>query len=168
MTDQPPKIIVDDDWKSQARAEKERLAEQDAKAKAEAEAAPKGPGGLPEQVGFDDLVRLLATQSLMYLGAFPDPQTGQAMVALDVAKLNIDLLAVLQEKTRGNLAEDEQERLDGTVSELRVQFVEVAKAVKQASDEGRLQQSPGGPGPGPGPGMGPPMGPGGAGGVPGM
>ena len=104
----------------------------------------------------------------MYLGAFPDPQTGQAMVALDVAKLNIDLLAVLQEKTRGNLAEDEQERLDGTVSELRVQFVEVAKAVKQASDEGRLQQSPGGPGPGPGPGMGPPMGPGGAGGVPGM
>lgn len=136
-----PKIIVDDDWKSQAQAEKAKLAEQ---AAAEAEKSKSQPGGgggesgLPEEVGFVDLVRMLATQSLMYMGAFPDPQTGKAMVSLEVARLNIDLLAVMQEKTMGNLDEKEKEMLDGTLHELRVQFVEIAKAIQQAQAEGRI------------------------------
>lgn len=128
-----PKIIVDDDWKSQAQAEKARLAEA-AKAK---EAAGKPPEA-HEPLGFLDLVRMFATQALMYLGAFPDPETGRAMVALDIAKLNIDLLGVLEEKTRGNLSTDEKEVLEGTLHELRVQYVEIARAVKKASDEGRI------------------------------
>ncbi len=154
------KLIIDDDWKSQAKAEKEKLAR-----KAAEEAAKKAPpgasqGGLPEEVGFTDLVRLLATQALMYLGAFPDPQTGKAMVALDVAKLNIDLLTILEEKTKGNLDEEEAEALSGTAHELRIQFVEVAKAVQKAMDEGRI-----GPGGEINPGAGGPGGPAGMGGM---
>ncbi len=163
-----PKLIIDDDWKSQAKAEKEKLAK-----KAAEDAAKKAPpgatqGGLPEEVGFTDLIRLLATQALMYLGAFPDPQTGKAMVALDVAKLNIDLLTILEEKTKGNLNDEESEALSGTAHELRMQFVEVAKAVQKAMDEGRL--GPGGEinaGPGGAGGAGGAGGMGGMGGAPG-
>jgi len=158
-----PKLIIDDDWKSQARAEKERLAkEAQAKVAAKGPAgAPAGEGGVPEEVGFMDLVKLLATQALMYLGAFPDPQTGKAMVALDVAKLNIDLLATLEDKTKGNLTDDESAALSGTTHELRMQYVEVARAVGKAMDEGRI-----GPGGEIQPGAAPGGSPGGPGGIP--
>lgn len=130
-----PKIIVDDDWKSSAKAEKEKLAA------AEREKAEQGQGpmGLPEKLGFKELISLFATQALMYLGAIPD-QSGRSMVSLEVAKLNIDLLAVVQEKTKGNLSDEEQEMIDGTINELRMQFVDVAKAVEQAAADGTLQQ----------------------------
>ncbi len=131
-----PKIIVDDDWKSAARQEKEKLASQEAAKKAEG--GSEGAGGLPEKVTFDDMLRLMATQALMYMGAFPDPQTGKAMVALDVAKVHIDMLGVLDEKTKGNLTDEESKSLTGILNELRMQFVEVAKAVEQAAAEGRL------------------------------
>lgn len=146
MSDQdPPKIIVDDDWKSAAQAEKQRLASEEATKKEEAGDAQAG-GSLPEQASFDDLLRLMATQALMYMGAFPDPQTGQAMVALDVAKLHIDMLGVLDEKTKGNLSDDESKALTGILTELRMQFVEVTKAVAKAAEEGRLSQpAPGTP-----------------------
>ena len=128
-----PKIIVDDDWKSQAQAEKEKLAEQ---AKAD-EGAPQA-GELPEQIGFSDLVRMFATQALMYMGAFPDPQTGKAVVALDVAKMNIDLLGVLEEKTKGNLDDEEKTLLEESASGLRAQFVEITRMISQAQAEGRI------------------------------
>tara|TARA_R110002072_G_scaffold271010_1_gene430807 strand:+ start:22178 stop:22690 length:513 start_codon:yes stop_codon:yes gene_type:complete len=156
-----PKIIIDDDWKSSAQAEKQKLVDAE-KQKAE-QAATQGPGGLPEVIGFKELLSLFATQALMYMGAIPD-QSGRAMVSLEVAKLNIDLLAVVQEKTKGNLTAEEQEMIDGTVTELRMQFVEVSKAVAQAAQDGTLEQmtmdpnNPGGPmggGPGMGPGAGP-------------
>ena len=138
MSDQDaPKLIIDDDWKSSAQAEKEKLA---AEAKEKAEQANKaGPSGLPEEIGFKELLSLFATQALMYLGAIPD-QSGRAMVSLEVAKLNIDLLGVVQEKTKGNLSEEEQQMIDGTLNELRMQFVEVSKAVAQAAQDGTLEQ----------------------------
>jgi hypothetical protein len=128
-----PKIIIDDDWKSQAQAEKARLAEA-----AKAKETPGKPPEDHEPLGFLDLVRMFATQALMYLGAYPDPETGRAMVSLEIAKLNIDLLGVLEEKTRGNLSTDEKEVLEGTLHELRIQYVEIARAIKKASDEGRI------------------------------
>lgn len=137
MSDDQPKIIIDDDWKSSAQAEKAKLAEQEQQAaqKAASGATP----GLPEQVGFKELLSMLATQALMYMGAFPD-ESGRAMVSLDVAKLNIDLLAVLEDKTKGNLDEDEAKMLGQTLTELRFHFVEVSKAVAKAAEEGTLEQ----------------------------
>lgn len=149
--DQTPKIIVDDDWKSQARAEKEKL-----KA-TEAPKAPEGGGELPEKIGFEHLVDVLATQALMYLGAYPDPQTGKAMLAPDLAKLHIDLLGVVEEKTRGNLTADEKGRIEGILHELRMQFVEISKAIAKAIQEGKISPADlqgggpiGGASPGPG------------------
>lgn len=139
--EETPKIIVDDDWKSQAKAEKERLASEAAKAAESGTPGGAGEGRVPQEPTFDDLVRMLATQALMYLGAFPDPQSGKAVVALDIAKLNIDLLGVLEEKTKGNLSEDESATLTSTLRELRTQFVEIARVVEQASAEGRISES---------------------------
>ena len=143
----PPKIIVDDDWKSAAQAEKQRLASEEA-TKKQGPGQTQAGGSLPEKATFDDLLRLMATQALMYMGAFPDPQTGQAMVALDLAKLHIDMLGVLEEKTKGNLSDDESKALSGILNELRLQFVEVSKAIAKAAEEGRLSRpSPGTPPP---------------------
>ena len=66
------------------------------------------------------------------------------MVAPEYARQFIDMLGALQEKTKGNLAEDEKTLLDTTLSELRFQYVEVVKAVEQAIAEGKIK--PGVPG----------------------
>lgn len=156
-----PKIIVDSDWKSQARAEKERLSATErpapAAGKPPAPGAPPTPApaatspqaeprtGAPEQIeaSFEELLRLLATQALMYLGAFPDPETGRAIVALDYAKLHIDMMGVLEQKTKGNLSEHETSLLQRTLYELRMQYAEIAKAVAKAVEEGRISKSGG-------------------------
>ncbi len=180
MADQP-KLIIDSDWKSQAQAEKERL-EQQAAAKVAAKKAPlgampaaAGPAGEEGEeaeagpMGFKDIVAMLATQAMSYMGYFPDPRTGQAVVALDYAKLHIDMLCILEEKTKGNLTEEEQAFMTRSVSELRLAFVELSKAVAKAVQEGRIKPQ-GGPGGGPGGamGLGGMAGPGLSGGAPGL
>lgn len=110
-------------------------------------AEPGTPGA--DKVRFGDLVSMLASQALLYMGAYPDPKTGQAMVSLEYAKLHIDLLGVLQEKTKGNLDEAERKMLERVTHELRVEFVELARELEKAMREGRLQRGgPGGAGPG--------------------
>lgn len=142
--DTQPKIIVDSDWKSQARAEKDRLAQQEASKKAER--APDEP------IGMEDLIGWLATQALMYLGYFPDPQTGQAVVSLEYAKLYVDMLGVVETKTKGNLTEQESASLAKTLSQLRGAFVEVSRAVTKAVQEGRIRPMSA-PAPAPAPGV---------------
>jgi len=140
MSDQDaPKIIIDDDWKAQAQAEKAKLAEQE-KAKAAASGPSGGsPGsGLPEKIGFQDLVQVMASQALMYMGA-PDPQTGKSVISLPMAKIHIDLLGVIEEKTKGNLDEAEAKLLGDILREIRSQFVEFSAAVQQAIKEGKIK-----------------------------
>jgi hypothetical protein len=140
----PPKIIIDDDWKAQAQAEKAKLVEQEQANAAgpagdPAAGAPAGTPGAPsEQIGFNDLVQVLASQALMYMGAVPDPQTGKAVVSPPMAKAHIDLLGIVEEKTKGNLDEEETKLLEGILYELRMQFVELGKAIDQAIQEGKL------------------------------
>ncbi|MEM1329249.1 MAG: DUF1844 domain-containing protein [Planctomycetota bacterium] len=156
-----PKIIVDDDWKSQAQKEKQKLAEEEKqRAETAGDAGATGPQGqkLPE-ASFEELIRTIAMPALMYMGQIPDPSTGKAVVALDLAKLHIDLLGVLEEKTRGNLSDEESTLITGFLGELRGGFVEMNSAIQQAIAEGRIdpktgQMSPGAGGaPGGAPGM---------------
>ena len=132
---------VDSDWKKQAQEEKRRLAEE-AAAKPAAPAAPpaaksaaspagrsasrrrRAAGELPE-AGFTTLVQTLASQALLYLGGVA-VSNGEGIVDLDTAKHQIDLLAVLEEKTQGNLSDDERSTLDVTLYETRMRFVGVA------------------------------------------
>jgi len=133
-----PKIIIDSDWKQQAQAEKERLAE----ASKATEQAQPGAGELPE-ASFEELLRLLASQAVLYLGS-RDPQTGQVMVSLELSKFNIDLLAMLEEKTKGNLSEEESRLMSQMLSELRLVYADTSKAVAQAMQEGKVARPAGG------------------------
>ncbi len=155
MADQEgPKIIVDTDWKSQAQAEKDRLA---AAEKAKAPARPAvAPQGSPEGAeygseaptpDFTEIVRMLATQALMYLGAFPEPETGKRFVSLEMAQFNIELLTTLEAKTKGNLTAEESTFLTRMLYELRMQYVEIGTAVAKAVEQGRIAPV-GGPGAG--------------------
>ncbi|MFG0284965.1 MAG: DUF1844 domain-containing protein [Phycisphaerales bacterium JB039] len=144
-----PKLIIDTDWKSQAQSEKERLAAQE---QARGPAPDQGHG-LPE-ADFTELVRMLTTQALLYMGAVPDPTTGKAVLALDVAKYHIDLLTALEAKTKGNLSEEESSLLSQTAHELRLEFVNISKALARAIQEGKINPA-GGHGAGAGPGRGP-------------
>lgn len=136
---EPPKIVVDSDWKAQAQAEKERLAAKEREAAARAKpagaaGAAAGGGGEGDELpapDFTALVSMLATNALTYLGAFPDPQTGRAVVAPDYARVYIDLMGILEEKTKGNLTEEESRDLTQALSELRLRFVEITKLVAE-------------------------------------
>ena len=132
-----PKIIVDDDWKSQAQAEKEKLAHEVEADKAAAPAEGEAPAGDPGEPGgprelppasLSTLVTMLATQAMMALQGMEDPQTGQRMVDLDLAKHHIDTLAILEEKTQGNVTDEEKALLDQVVYQVRMQYVQIAQA----------------------------------------
>ena len=130
--DETPKIHIDSDWKAQAQAEKAKLA---AESKASGGAASGdgagamggGPGEMPP-ANFETLLSTFITQALFAMGAIPDPQTGQPALHLDLARHHIDMLSVLEEKTKNNLSEDESKLLSGALYELRSRYVEVAQA----------------------------------------
>lgn len=128
MSDDTPKLHIDSDWKAEAQAEKERFA-----AKAEEKTTETGvpaPGELPP-ADFKSLMGLLASQAIMGLGAYTDPQTGGVVIDLPGAKFAIDLLGVLEEKTKGNLSAEEADEIAKVVTELRSRFVQVAQLVAQ-------------------------------------
>ena len=78
-------------------------------------------------VDFTSFILSLAASAQIHLGLIPDPHLGKQEKNLDLAKQTIDLLGLLQEKTKGNLNEEELKVLEEIVSYLRVQFVEAKK-----------------------------------------
>ncbi len=135
------KLHIDTDWKEQMRAEKERLArESEAKRTAPAGGAGEGLGegaaatdqtagrGMHElpPATIEVLIQSLATQAMMFLSPQRDPQTGESMQNLDLAKHTVDLLSVLEEKTRGNLAAEEKRYIDTVLYQLRMAYVQVS------------------------------------------
>jgi len=124
-----PKIIVDDDWKAQAQAEKEKLAEHaEAPGAPEEKGRPRGPREIPP-ASFVTLVNSLALQAAIALGGMQDPRTKKVLVDLDLAKHHIDTLSVLEEKTKGNLTDEEKVTLDQALYETRMAYVQMAQQV---------------------------------------
>jgi len=82
---------------------------------------PEGPPELPPP-DFDFLVYSLRLQAELNLGLLPGDDSEEP--DLELARHNIDLLAMLQHKTKGNLTGEEQRALDTSVTELRIQFVQ--------------------------------------------
>ena len=78
-------------------------------------------------IDFATFVLSLSHSALMHLGEVPDPETNQTHVDLSIAKQNIDILALLEEKTKGNLTGDEERLLAQVLFDLRMRYVERAK-----------------------------------------
>ena len=151
MAEEQPSLHIDTDWKKQAQQEKRRLAEDEEKRRAAAAAPaptspaapPPGPTGAPADprrgggpaasgrerqlppASFTTLVQSIVTQVLYYLGEL-GARGAEPMLNLDMAKHNIDVLGVLEEKTRGNLTDEEKQLLDGALYETRMRYVAVA------------------------------------------
>jgi Domain of unknown function (DUF1844) len=153
MAEEQPSLHIDTDWKKQAQEEKRKLAEQEKAKAAEqakpttaappspfavstaAEAAPRGRsaggrGGAPgarelPPASFAVLVQSIVTQALFYLGDLA-PRGSEPQINLDMAKHQVDLLGVLEEKSKGNLSDEEKHFLDAALYETRMRYVSVS------------------------------------------
>ncbi|MFZ0436107.1 MAG: DUF1844 domain-containing protein [Chthoniobacterales bacterium] len=81
---------------------------------------------------FIELVMMNAQQAALCLGQMAHPSTGKAEVNLDAAKMFIDHLEIIREKTRGNLSKDEEKILTSVLSELQLAFVQVSSGAGAA------------------------------------
>ena len=125
-----PKIIVDDDWKSQVEKEKEELQK---KMEQDTQQSEMPEASIPM------LVSTMATQALANLGQIPDPIEGKPVIRKPLAKHFIDTLAVIEEKTTGNLTDEEQEMLQGTLHQLRMVFVNTPDEIPGEEDSSASQ-----------------------------
>ena len=139
-TDPSNHFSADEDWKSEAEAERARLAEADAKS-----AAASEQSAIPEAT-FDYFVIALASQAMMAMAMRPDP-SGQVYIDLNsvdlkMAEHHIDLLAVLDEKCKGNLTDEESSMLTETLHGLRSQLFKSSKVHEHLAKhgEGRMQR----------------------------
>ena len=118
---------VDEDWKKRAQAEKQT----DAAKFTPPPAVPGAPGEAPAKADvkpnplFGGLVESLASQALMFMGAMRDPMTGQAHQDIQQSQSMIEMLAMLEEKTKGNLAKEEADMIKQVLDEVRMHFVRI-------------------------------------------
>ena len=78
-------------------------------------------GGM--EANFSTLILSIGSSAAMALGLAPNPMTGQTEKDINLARFNIDLLRMLRDKTKGNLAADEQKFLDSICCDLQTKFV---------------------------------------------
>lgn len=109
------KIIIDEDWKKQVQEERE-----------EAEPSENKKQPLPEQ-SFALFISAIATQAFIQLGEIDNLVTGKNEQNLDQAKYTIDTLKILEEKTKGNLTDDEKKYMDNLLYDLRTRYVQKVK-----------------------------------------
>jgi hypothetical protein len=87
---------------------------------------------LPEPLSFTAFVLSLASTAAIHFGDLPDPISGQrSELNLDGAAQMIEILSLLDRKTRGNLTAEERQMLEQVLYELRVRFVEASAAGKR-------------------------------------
>ena len=87
---------------------------------AKREEAERGP--LPE-VNFSSLILSLSSSALLHMGEIADPYTGEKKKDLALAKHSIDTIAMLKQKTEGNLLDEEKKLLEGVLTDLRWRYV---------------------------------------------
>ena len=137
--DEPVKKRVDESWKEQAEREK-RVAEQAAASTATpgqstTERMEQPAAGAPEelpQAQFDLFVSGLAMETLIALGDMPHPTTRRQAANVPQAKYLIDLLGILEEKTKGNLTVEEVKLFKDTLYQLRMRYLSKSGGVTPA------------------------------------
>ena len=85
---------------------------------------------------FIEFVMMTAQNAALFLGQIPNPKTGEPEVNLDLARMFIDQLEMIQEKTRGNLTNEETMVLRNTLSNLQMAFVEASGSAQPPKDFG--------------------------------
>ena len=122
--------------------EEEREAKREAVSQANEAAATPPSGEVPERSpAFENLVRMLGSNAAMVLGGYADPRTGQPVIDPEAARELIDMLDALHEKTKGNLAPEEDSLLLDLSGKLKMTYLEINQAMaaqaKQAKAKAR-------------------------------
>lgn len=119
--------------KAQVIKEARQAANNAAAAGAPAEKAAAVPAAATpkKSEAFENLVRMIGSNAAMVLGAYADPRTGQPVLDPDAARELIDMLDALQEKTRGNLAPEEDSMLLDLLGKLKMTYLEINKAMAE-------------------------------------
>lgn len=127
---EPPKKAVES--KAEAPEEQEVVDLLDDLAAAEeGEDVESDIPGAEDPASFVNFLSTLATNAAAALGAVPHPATGQRSLDLDSGKFWIDVLAMLREKTEGNLHPKEARLLEGLLGDLRMQYVTMVRATEE-------------------------------------
>ncbi len=109
--------------KESVKAERE---EEKKKDKDREEKKEKGAAPLPE-VNFSSFILSLSSSTLLHLGEIADPQSGEKKKDMALAKQSIDIISLLKDKTKGNLAQEEEKLLDHLLYDLRMRFVKAGE-----------------------------------------
>jgi Domain of unknown function (DUF1844) len=103
-------------------------------------AAGTASADLPKRSAmFESLVRSLGQNAALLLGGYADPRTGQPVLDLEGAREMIDMLDALREKTRGNLAPEEDTLLLDVLGNLKLAFMEMAKAAAKQQEKAQTR-----------------------------
>ncbi len=125
--------VVAEQEKETHREEVKEVAK--ARANADAGAGPDEKPGAPaaeppkKSPAFENLVRMMGSNAAMVLGAYADPRTGQPVIDPDAARELIDMLDALHEKTKGNLAPEEDSLLLDLLGKLKMTYLEINQAM---------------------------------------
>ena len=112
---------VDESWKKKIEDEKDKAPEENPEA---------------EPASFLGLINSLGVQAMMHLGLIEDPVSKKAYVSPEQAQYIIDVLGILEEKTKGNLTPEEDETIKGMLGELRGAFMKVMEMVRAQIQKG--------------------------------
>ena len=128
------KLIIDEDWKSQVEAEKE-AAKQPPVRKSATGSGPSAPPGDSDDfemppASLEMLVSTLVTETMIALGQIPHPATGKTEHRPNQAKYLIDTIAVLSEKTKGNVSAEEEQAFTNLLHQLRMAFVALTERTR--------------------------------------
>lgn len=99
----------------------------DGEAKGEARSQSPPAGAETPPLDFHTFVLSLGSSALLHLGEIEHPETGKPEKNLPLAKQTIDVLALLRDKTKGNLTPPEETLLDNLLYDLRMRFVDASK-----------------------------------------
>lgn len=134
MSNEEKKIIVDEDWKARVQKEKEelqkKLEEEKSKSQEESDEEELKPS-------FETIVGMLSTDAMLALGVIAPQGAQQIYIDLDQARLFIDLLMILRDKTKGNLTPQEEGLLNSSIARLQ----EIYLVRMQQYHEAQLRQS---------------------------
>jgi hypothetical protein len=114
--------FIDKRAAAEATEKKEKVKKETKAQEKEARKEAEQPPPLPE-VTFSAFVYSLSTSALVHLGEIPEPITERMDKNLSLAKQTIDILGILQEKTKGNLTQDEENLLNSFLYDLRMRYV---------------------------------------------
>jgi hypothetical protein len=138
----------DGELRKEALEEEERQAKHEERMRPSAEASKPAAGEPPRETpkrspAFENLIRMLGSNAAMVLGAYADPRTGEPVIDPEAARELIDMLDALQEKTKGNLAPEEESVLLDLSGKLKMTYLEISQAVAaQATKQAKAKARP--------------------------